>query len=75
MKTIFTILLLSFAFLNVALATPGSNEEVQNSTLDTIPNVVTKDIKAGIEKHIEELSKANGGFFPILFEKTQYNSW
>jgi hypothetical protein len=37
-------------------------------TLDTIPNVVTNDIKAGIEKHIEDMSKANGGFFPISFE-------
>jgi transglutaminase-like putative cysteine protease len=38
------------------------------TALDTIPNVVTTDIKAGIEKHIEELSAANGGFFPIIFE-------
>ncbi|MDE1037794.1 MAG: transglutaminase domain-containing protein, partial [Phycisphaerales bacterium] len=41
------------------------------TTLDTIPNVVTTDIKVGIEKHIEELSEANGGFFPIAFDGKQ----
>jgi hypothetical protein len=51
-----------------AQGTPGSTEATGCSTLDTIPNVVTIDIKAGIEKHIEDLSKANGGFFPITFE-------
>jgi len=36
--------------------------------LETIPNVVTTDIKAGIERHIRELSESNDGFFPITFE-------
>jgi len=71
MKTMFTLLLLSFAFLNVTLATPGSSEEVQNITLDTIPNVVTNDIKAGIEHHIREVSASNDGFFPITFEEKE----
>ncbi|MBT4524115.1 MAG: transglutaminase domain-containing protein, partial [Phycisphaerae bacterium] len=61
------------AFLALALsatgfATPGSSDDSNCETLDTIPNVVTNDIKAGIEKHIEELSEANGGFFPIAFD-------
>ncbi len=43
-------------------------EETSCSTLDAIPNVVTNDIKAGIEKHIEDLSEENGGFFPIAFD-------
>jgi hypothetical protein len=38
------------------------------STLETIPNVVTNDIKVGIERHIRELSESNDGFFPLTFE-------
>jgi len=34
----------------------------------TPPNVVTADIQAGIEQHIEDESKAGGGFFRIPFE-------
>ncbi len=49
-------------------ATPVAQEKTSCSTLDTIPNVVTNDIKAGIEKHIEDLADANGGFFPITFD-------
>ncbi|MBC8310599.1 MAG: transglutaminase domain-containing protein [Phycisphaerales bacterium] len=61
--------LLSTCLLSHALyAAPNSSEEVNCSTLDTIPNVVTNDIKAGIEKHIEDLSELNGGFFPISFD-------
>jgi hypothetical protein len=55
------VVLLSFAL-------PSSAEEEKCTTLDTIPNVVTNDIKAGIEKHIEDLSKASGGYFPITFD-------
>ncbi len=63
-QTILTVLLLC----PVAFATPGSTESEKCTTLDTIPNVVTTDIKAGIEKHIEGVSEANGGFFPIAFD-------
>jgi hypothetical protein len=65
----YAITLLATCLLtNFLYATPGSSEEVKCLTLDTIPNVVTNDIKAGIEKHIEDLSKDNGGFFPISFD-------
>jgi hypothetical protein len=64
--SLFTIVLAGVVF-----ATPGSTDEENCTTLDTIPNVVTTDIKAGIEKHIEELSEANGGFFPIAFDGKQ----
>ena len=64
--SLFTIVLAGVVF-----ATPGSTDEENCTTLDTIPNVVTTDIKAGIEKHIEELSEANGGFFPIMFDGKQ----
>ncbi|MBT4530058.1 MAG: transglutaminase domain-containing protein [Phycisphaerae bacterium] len=67
MKNIRAILL-ALALASVAFATPGSSDVPKCETLDTIPNVVTNDIKAGIEKHIEDMSKANGGFFPISFE-------
>ncbi|MDP7009010.1 MAG: transglutaminase-like domain-containing protein [Phycisphaerales bacterium] len=50
---------------SLVFATPGSEK---CKTLDTIPNVVTSDIKAGIEKHIKELSYEHGGFFPITFD-------
>jgi hypothetical protein len=61
----------TFVLAGVVFATPGSTDEENCTTLDTIPNVVTTDIKAGIEKHIEELSEANGGFFPIVFDGKQ----
>lgn len=64
--SLFTIVLAGVVF-----ATPGSTDEENCTTLDTIPNVVTTDIKVGIEKHIEELSEANGGFFPIAFDGKQ----
>jgi|TARA_B110000116_G_scaffold44345_1_gene36711 hypothetical protein len=63
--------LFTFVLAGVVFATPGSTDEENCTTLDTIPNVVTTDIKAGIEKHIEELSEANGGFFPIAFDGKQ----
>jgi len=52
----------------MTFATPDVTDTATCTTLDTIPKVVTYDIKAGIEKHIEDLSKANGGFFPITFD-------
>ncbi len=60
MRVLFVVLL--------AFALPSSAEEEKCTTLDTIPNVVTNDIKAGIEKHIEDVSKASGGYFPITFD-------
>lgn len=63
--------LFTFVLAGVAFATPASTDEENGTTLDTIPNVVTADIKVGIERHIEELSAANGGFFPIAFDGNQ----
>ncbi len=37
----------------------------------TIPHVVTADIKAGIERHIEEQTRRGGGYFPLEFEGEQ----
>ncbi|MBI2925893.1 MAG: transglutaminase domain-containing protein [Verrucomicrobia bacterium] len=36
-----------------------------------VPNVVTADIAAGIEKHIDEQTKAGGGFFRVPFDKKE----
>ena len=53
--------------LGIAYASTTVDKE-DHVTLETIPHVVTTDIKVGIEKHIEDLSIENGGFFPISFE-------
>ncbi len=58
----------TFFLSSVLFATPDANDVEKCTTLDAIPNVVTNDIKAGIEKHIEDLSSVNGGFFPISFD-------
>ena len=62
-----TLLIVLF-FCQFAVATPGSTDEEKCTTLDTIPKVVTNDIKVGIEKHIETLSASNDGYFPISFD-------
>ncbi|MHC4396641.1 MAG: transglutaminase-like domain-containing protein [Planctomycetota bacterium] len=43
-----------------------SREEEQGSS-DSVPNVVTKDIQAGIEKHIEEHTRLGEGYFRVAF--------
>jgi transglutaminase-like putative cysteine protease len=53
--------------LGIAYASTTVDKD-DHVTLETIPHIVTTDIKAGIEKHIEDLSIENGGFFPISFE-------
>jgi transglutaminase-like putative cysteine protease len=39
----------------------------QQSTSTSIPNVVTKDIQDGIEKHIEEQTRLGGGYLKLPF--------
>ena len=56
--------------IGIAFASTATVED-DHVTLETIPHVVTTDIKAGIEQHIEELSNENDGFFPIEFEGKQ----
>jgi len=36
-----------------------------------VPNVVTADIQAGIEKHIEEQTKLGNGYFKLPFQDTE----
>ena len=47
-----------------------SQDEEQDSS-GSIPNVVTKDIQDGIEKHIEEQSRLGGGYFKVLFNEKE----
>ncbi len=41
----------------------------QSRTSDSdIPHLITEDIQAGIEKHIKEQTRQNGGYFPLQFD-------
>ena len=39
-----------------------------NAAAEPVPHVVTADIQAGIEKHIDELTDSSGGYFPLVVE-------
>jgi transglutaminase-like putative cysteine protease len=67
MKLLCTLLFICFS----GVRSFATQDAASSSTLETIPNVVTTDIKAGIERHIRELSATNGGFFPITFEEKE----
>jgi transglutaminase-like putative cysteine protease len=41
--------------------------QVRESAADPVPNVVTADIEAGIEKYIEENTRRGGGYFKLSF--------
>ncbi len=59
------ILLASLSLLSVGAAAESSAAE---SVEPYVPNIVTGDIKAGIEKHIAEQIEAGGGYFRVPFE-------
>jgi len=48
-----------------------TSQDEQRGTSGSIPNVVTKDIQDGIEKHIEEQMRLGGGYFRIPFGDTE----
>jgi len=50
----------------VLIGCDESRDQVQG-TSSSIPNVVTKDIQDGIEKHIEEQTRLGGGYFTLPF--------
>ena len=50
------------------LAGCGKSPNQQQDTSGSIPNVVTKDVQDGIEKHIEEQTRLGGGYFKLPFE-------
>ena len=41
---------------------------LEHDTVASVPNVITADIQAGIEKHIEEQSRIGNGFFTLEHE-------
>ncbi len=43
------------------------HQEIISDPVAPVPNVVTADIQAGIEKYIEDQTSLNGGFFPLSF--------
>ncbi|MBW1764139.1 MAG: transglutaminase domain-containing protein [Deltaproteobacteria bacterium] len=45
-----------------------SDQNVNQSTINSPPSRVTLDIQEGIEKHIEEQTDLNEGYFKLLFE-------
>jgi transglutaminase-like putative cysteine protease len=55
----------------IFLAGCSSSSDKQQSSSDSVPNVVTKDIQNGIEKHIEEQSRLGEGYFRIPFEEKE----
>jgi len=61
----------SFQFLTAILgATAGCHTVHRQSSprLEAGPKVVTADIQAGIERHIEEETKLGGGYFTLPYE-------
>jgi hypothetical protein len=45
-----------------------TTQEAERSAIEPIPHVVTADIQAGIEKHIEDETRKGGGVFTLRFE-------
>lgn len=51
-----------------ALAGCQTVDRRSSPQLEAVPKVVTADIQAGIERHIEEQTKLGGGYFTLPFE-------
>jgi len=51
----------------VFLTACNSAQEGARAPGEPVPHVVTADIQAGIERHIEEQTSLNGGYFPLSF--------
>jgi hypothetical protein len=49
------------------LASCDTSREEEQGSSDSVPNVVTKDIQDGIEKHIEEQTLLGEGYFRLPF--------
>jgi transglutaminase-like putative cysteine protease len=45
-----------------------TSQDEQQESSNTVPNVVTEDIQAGIEKHIEEQNRLGDGYFKVPFD-------
>ena len=61
-------LLLAALIVCICFAGCNKSHDEQHESSGTVPNVVTKDIQEGIEKHIEEQTRLGQGYFRIHFE-------
>jgi transglutaminase-like putative cysteine protease len=61
-RTAVSIVLIFFFFA-------GCAQKKEQDTSVYVPNIVTADIQAGIEKYIEDQSRSNDGYFKLAFEK------
>ena len=55
----------------ILLSGCNTSPDEEQSLSDSVSNVVTADIQAGIEKHIEEQTKLGGGYFKLAFGQSQ----
>ncbi len=53
----------------IVLSGCSTTRNVNQATIDSVPNVVTADIQEGIEKHIEEQTLSGGGYFKLPFRE------
>ncbi len=55
----------------ILLAGCNKSRQQEQGSSDPVPNVVTKDIQDGIEKHIEEQTRLGEGYFKLPFESNE----
>ena len=55
----------------ILLAGSDTSRGEKQGSSESVPNVVTKDIQKGIEKHIEEQSRLGEGYFRLPFDEGQ----
>jgi len=53
--------------LLILLAACNPDQKVTPVRVEPVPDVLTADIQAGIEKHIEDRTSSSGGLFPLSF--------
>ena len=59
------------AALLLCIILPSCRREPEQKTPKPVPIVVTADIQAGIENHIEEQTRLHEGYFPLAFDDKQ----
>ena len=55
----------------IVLAGCRKSPDAEQGSSEPVSNVVTADIQAGIEKHIEEQTRLGGGYFKVPFDGRQ----
>ncbi len=55
----------------VALIGCDTSRDQEQASAASVPNVVTADIQAGIEKHIEEQTRLGDGYFVVPYDEDQ----